>query len=245
MKIYEFNNLAGCVTQQRSRETGGLCGLYHGEQSGMECDPATPWITVCEQHSTLVCHGTLRLAHAHLPSPTSWCEACQQQVSQQKGGTSQRGQHAIEPQPHHPATKKRVLHESLYAKQETESYHVGRVTRRDNDGLSRYVLCQLIDGTVTEFRFIKDIVLGFDEDLRKLSDAVDSAEMLPLIHSMRGEGEALIGHYYPIYLSDAEIHILYPVLWEDTEIVKEKGKPMSRRAAAKPADVPTIRAVNK
>lgn len=84
VKTYAFNNLAGCVTQKRSRETGDLCGLYHGQQSGMECDTATPWVTVCELHSTLVCHETLAHARTHLPSPTSWCEPCQLMVSQKK-----------------------------------------------------------------------------------------------------------------------------------------------------------------
>ncbi len=82
MKSYEFNSLAGCVIQRLSRETGTLCGLYHGEQSGIETDKITPWLTVCEAHSTLVCHGTLALARRHLPFPSSWCDECRTRTEQ-------------------------------------------------------------------------------------------------------------------------------------------------------------------
>lgn len=53
---YDFNGLAGCVEQRKSRETGLLVGLYHAEQAGM--DPAAgAWATVCEAHGHLVSHG--------------------------------------------------------------------------------------------------------------------------------------------------------------------------------------------
>lgn len=77
-KVYEFNNLAGCVSQTKSRITGTLVGIYHGEQSGMESDPDCPWQTVCEEHSTLVGHSSLKLAREHAPDPTNWCEGCRE-----------------------------------------------------------------------------------------------------------------------------------------------------------------------
>lgn len=75
-KTYSHNDLCGCVAQTRSRITGTLVGVYHGEQSGMECDPEYPWLTVCEDHGTLATHRTLKLAREHAPDPTMWCEEC-------------------------------------------------------------------------------------------------------------------------------------------------------------------------
>lgn len=76
MKAYSHNGLAGCVIQVRNRHTGGIVGLYQAEQSGIEIDPATPWVTVCETHNTCVCHSTLALARSHLAAPWGWCEQC-------------------------------------------------------------------------------------------------------------------------------------------------------------------------
>lgn len=75
---YHFNDLAGCVVQSKSRETGTLVGLYHSLQSGMESDPELPWTTVCEEHNTLVSHPSLQTAKNSLPFPTSWCDDCRQ-----------------------------------------------------------------------------------------------------------------------------------------------------------------------
>lgn len=78
VREYGFNGLAGCVEQRRSRKTGTLVGLYHGLQSGIEADPELPWVTVCEEHSTLVCHETLALARMTLPDPASFCDECRE-----------------------------------------------------------------------------------------------------------------------------------------------------------------------
>lgn len=72
---YAFNNLAGCVVQRKSRETGLLVGLYNAEQAGMDPE-AGPWVTVCEEHGQLVNHSTLKLAMWHLADPKGWCEVC-------------------------------------------------------------------------------------------------------------------------------------------------------------------------
>jgi hypothetical protein len=76
VKEYDFNGLAGCVSQRKSRITKTLVGVYHGVQSGMEEDPENPWITVCEVHHNCVCHPTLALAKDHAVDPTGWCEEC-------------------------------------------------------------------------------------------------------------------------------------------------------------------------
>lgn len=76
MKTYGCKGLAGCVQQRRAQATGTLVGVYHGAQSGLESDPADPWVTVCEVHNNLVCHPTLALAKAHAVDPRNWCEDC-------------------------------------------------------------------------------------------------------------------------------------------------------------------------
>jgi hypothetical protein len=76
VKQHSYNGLAGCVKQSRSRLTGTLVGLYHGEQSGLESDPNCIWVTVCEEHSTLVGHQTLVLAKSWMADPSGWCDDC-------------------------------------------------------------------------------------------------------------------------------------------------------------------------
>lgn len=67
---------AGCIEVRRSRATGTLVGLYRSAEAGMEEDPETPYTTVCEEHNTLVCHATLKLARENLPDPRGWCDEC-------------------------------------------------------------------------------------------------------------------------------------------------------------------------
>lgn len=74
-KEYDFNGLAGCVVQRKSRTTGHLVGLYHAEQAGLDSS-AGPWATLCEEHGHIINHDTLALARSHLGDPTGWCEPC-------------------------------------------------------------------------------------------------------------------------------------------------------------------------
>jgi hypothetical protein len=68
---------AGCVQLRRARSTGTLVGVYDGEQAGLDTDDgASPWSTVCEEHSTCVSHRTLALARDHAAAPEGWCEDC-------------------------------------------------------------------------------------------------------------------------------------------------------------------------
>jgi hypothetical protein len=72
---YSHNGLAGCV-EQRRRRNGAVVGVYNCHQSGMETDPATPWASVCEDHNTICCHSSLKLALYHAVEPDGWCEPC-------------------------------------------------------------------------------------------------------------------------------------------------------------------------
>ncbi len=78
MRAYDFNGLTGCVVQRRSRRTGTLVGLYVAKQAGIDTEPALPWATVCEDHSAIVCHPSLKLARESLPEPAGWCEECRE-----------------------------------------------------------------------------------------------------------------------------------------------------------------------
>ena len=80
---YDFNGLMGCVIQSRSRITGTLAGLYQADQAGLDPD-AGRWVTVCEVHSTCVNHDTQRLARAHLPDPSSWCDDCREALANKR-----------------------------------------------------------------------------------------------------------------------------------------------------------------
>ena len=75
VKVYDFNGLAGCVMQRRSRDTGALIGLYHAGQAAMNTD-AGAWATVCEDHGTVVNHARLADARAWMAEPSIWCEGC-------------------------------------------------------------------------------------------------------------------------------------------------------------------------
>lgn len=75
-KQYDFNGLAGCVVQKKSRVTGTLVGVYNSGQAGLEDDPSCSWATVCEEHNTLICHPSLKLALSHSADPEGWCQFC-------------------------------------------------------------------------------------------------------------------------------------------------------------------------
>ena len=83
---YGVKGLAGCVQQRVARSTGTLVGVYHSAQSGIEDDPALPWVTVCEVHSSCVCHTTLTLARSHAVEPEGWCESCLEVAERRRTG---------------------------------------------------------------------------------------------------------------------------------------------------------------
>lgn len=74
-KQYDFNGLAGCVSQTRARTNGRLIGIYNNKQADLdEC--GGPWATICEEHGHIVSHDTLALARSHAADPAGWCEQC-------------------------------------------------------------------------------------------------------------------------------------------------------------------------
>lgn len=81
----------GCIQLRRSRQTGHLVGVYRSDEAGIESDPELPYTTVCEEHSTCVCHTTRALALALAPFPAEWCEECQAEQSKREAEQSQRG----------------------------------------------------------------------------------------------------------------------------------------------------------
>lgn len=78
MKRYSHAGLAGCVQQTKARSSGTLIGVYAAEQAGIDADTETPWVTVCEPHSSMVTSSTLALAKASARAPHDWCMACQE-----------------------------------------------------------------------------------------------------------------------------------------------------------------------
>jgi len=76
VKQYSVNGLKGCVEIRRIRATKLKVGLYYGPQAGIESELNYPWVTVCEQHGSLLCHATMERAKQSIPFP-DWCEACQ------------------------------------------------------------------------------------------------------------------------------------------------------------------------
>lgn len=80
---YSFGDLAGCVEQRISRQTGVKVGLYH---AGLDACSG-PWATICEEHGQIVNHATLRLARSHLADPLGWCEHCRQHLGERATDT--------------------------------------------------------------------------------------------------------------------------------------------------------------
>lgn len=74
-RLYSHAGLAGCVQRHRARQTGTLVGVYHAEQAGLDPDGG-PWVTVCEDHGSVINHETLAQAKSHATDPEGWCEDC-------------------------------------------------------------------------------------------------------------------------------------------------------------------------
>ena len=72
----EVKARAGCIQLRYTRQTGTLVGVYASAEAGMEDYSTLPWTTVCEEHNTLACHTTKKLALYHASDPRGWCEEC-------------------------------------------------------------------------------------------------------------------------------------------------------------------------
>lgn len=73
--------IAGLHRRTRARITGTIVGLYDAARAGIEVEPTTPWATVCEDHSTSVCHENQGLALKALADPSSWCDFCRNGIA--------------------------------------------------------------------------------------------------------------------------------------------------------------------
>ncbi len=76
---------AGLRKRVRSRQTGHVVSVYYAPDADMDtcvsdADPGgLLWVTVCEEHGTVVNHRTRSTAEAHLGHPRGWCEACREE----------------------------------------------------------------------------------------------------------------------------------------------------------------------
>lgn len=77
MKRYHANGFAGCVQQRVCKQNGRVISIYNAEQAMLDSDGG-PWVTVCEEHGTVVNHKSVDMARKHAPDPMSWCEECSQ-----------------------------------------------------------------------------------------------------------------------------------------------------------------------
>jgi hypothetical protein len=82
MKLYgKFGN-RGCVVSRKARTTGTSVSIYNNEQAMLDADGGA-WSTVCEDHSWIVAHRSLKIAHRWLSHPEDWCEECMKNYSGQ------------------------------------------------------------------------------------------------------------------------------------------------------------------
>lgn len=79
MKSYSAEGFAGCVVIRTTRQTGHDVGVYYGPQAHFATSPDTPWVTLCEDHGTIIEHQTLKLAMFHASDPKGWCEYCREE----------------------------------------------------------------------------------------------------------------------------------------------------------------------
>lgn len=66
---------AGYRAHARARSTGTTVVLLDGIAAGLDTDGGR-WQTVCEDHSIVIAHETIRDARGWLHHPEEWCEDC-------------------------------------------------------------------------------------------------------------------------------------------------------------------------
>ena len=66
---------AGLIDYRKARSTGTFVGLYIAEMAHADTQGGK-YITICEEHSTVINHATRQLAASHMSSVDSWCEQC-------------------------------------------------------------------------------------------------------------------------------------------------------------------------
>lgn len=70
----------GIVYASRARSSGTIVGLYDVRKTDQFDPDGGRWVTICENHSTIVNHLTRKLAEAFMASPEAWCEDCQEKI---------------------------------------------------------------------------------------------------------------------------------------------------------------------
>ena len=66
----------GCVQAHIARSTGTLVAVLRSDEAGIESDPDLPWTTLCDDHSSVLCHRTLVAARSWASAPEEWCQPC-------------------------------------------------------------------------------------------------------------------------------------------------------------------------
>ena len=72
---YNVNGNAGCASCKLSPATSTRVSVFHTKQAGL--DASKPWVSVCEDHGSIVEHATKKLADA-ARDPREWCDACRE-----------------------------------------------------------------------------------------------------------------------------------------------------------------------
>lgn len=73
--LKDVKNNSGLRKASVCRQTGRVVSVYDGELAGMDTIGGR-WQTVCEDHSIVIAHETLKLAIWHSADPLGWCEVC-------------------------------------------------------------------------------------------------------------------------------------------------------------------------
>lgn len=68
-RSYNSRGVAGLVTRV------GDMSIYVAAQAGIDADPETPWVAVCEKHGSMMPCATRKQARATIEEP-EWCEEC-------------------------------------------------------------------------------------------------------------------------------------------------------------------------
>jgi len=82
----QVSTWAGFVSARRNRRTGTLVVVVDdrtGTWTSDSLDPVVnaPWLTICDDHATICCHSSRKLATSHAAFSEGWCEQCMEVVS--------------------------------------------------------------------------------------------------------------------------------------------------------------------
>lgn len=74
---------------RRNRETGTMITVCESDEG--EIAEGIPWMTVCDDHGSCVCHETLAVARSWASKPSVWCEDCRVLTEGERGREVSRG----------------------------------------------------------------------------------------------------------------------------------------------------------